>query len=332
MCLSTISVTGVPEPRVRSGIVEGTGLVIVHGVSGSGKSTTLAHVAASLAGEATASGERRYLPVFVPVAGRVEATRNLEAFGQATIREVLAAIAASLSPDQRERLTRALADQVTHQHSGAKFNARAVLKLFGLADVGAGVQLGGDVVSVVGKSPLDGRGGLRTLGDICRARGFELLVCVEDTDAWAQSDRVQDARDFFGSVVRPLASEVDVAVAIAVQDSWIDGPDVLDEVTDVCERAVTVASVPRPASETAARTMVERIVDRRITLAFDDANVGAEYPAARLFTSEALDVLGHVLFSSGSIRTPITVVRDVLDRHLEDLPDQFSDQHVLDVL
>jgi hypothetical protein len=78
--------------------------------------------------------------------------------------------------------------------------------------------------------------------------------------------------------------------------------------------------------------MVERIVDRRIVLAFDDEEVGRQYPAARLFTSEALDVLGHVLFSSGSVRTPLTVVRDVLDRHAEDLPDRFSDQHVLDVL
>ena len=286
-----LGLTGAPEPRVRSGIVEGTGLVIVRGTSGSGKSTTLAHVAANIAGETTPTSEpRRYLPVFVPVAGRAEATRNLEAFGQAAVREVLAAISASLPSDQRERLTRALASQVTRQHSGAKFNARAALKLFGLVDIGAGLQLGGDVVSVVGTPALDGRGGLRTLGDICRTRGFELVVCVEDTDAWAQSDRAQDARDFFGAVVRPLASEVDVAVAIAVQDTWLDGPDVLDEVIAVCDRAVTVAEVPRPPSEAAARTMVEGVVDRRIVLAFDGEE-GREYPAARLFTSEALDVL-----------------------------------------
>jgi hypothetical protein len=275
---------------------------------------------------------RRYLPVFVPVAGRAEATRNLEAFGQATVREVLAAISANLTTDQRERLVRALADQVTGQHTGARFNARAAAKLFGLVDVGAGLQLGGDVVSVVGTEVLDGRGGLRTLGDICRARGFELVVCVEDTDAWAQSDRIQDARDFFAAVARPLAGEVDIAVAIAVQSSWLDGPDVLDEVTAVCERAVTVAAVPQAASEDGARRMIERIIDRRIALAFEDAAVGRDYPAARLFTSEALAVLGHVLLTGGSVRVPLTVVRDLLDRHAEDLPDQFTEQHLLDVL
>ena len=320
-----------PEPQVRRGLVEGTGLVIVSGESGSGKSTTLASVTASLAGELTAIGERRYLPVVVPVAGRAEATRNLDAFGQATIREVLAAIHDSLTPDQQKRLVRALGDAVTRQHTGARFNARAAATLFGLVEAGAGLQLGNDVVSVVGKDLLDGRGGLKTLGDICRSRGFELIVCIEDTDAWAQSDRAQDAQDFFSSVARPLANDVDIGVAIAVQNAWLEGPEVLDEVIAICERAVTVAAVPRPESEPHARRMVEQIIDRRIDLNIDEHAVG-QYPAAALFSSEALDVLGHVLFKEGNVRAPLSKIRDVLDRHAEALPDKISEHHVLDVL
>jgi len=120
-------------------------------------------------------------------------------------------------------------------------------------------------------------------------------------------------------------------VAIAVQNAWLEGPEVLDEVIAICERAVTVAAVPRPESEPHARRMVEQIIDRRIDLNIDEGALG-RYPAAALFSSEALDVLGHVLFKEGNVRAPLSKIRDVLDRHAEALPDKISEQHVLDVL
>jgi len=321
-----------PEATARGGLVDGTGLVLVCGDSGGGKSSTLAYVCAQLAAERTPTDPpRRYLPVFVPVAGRVEETRNLEAFGRAAVREVLAAIASNLAGDQRDRLRKALADKVTTQHGGLRFNANVGAGVFG-AGGGLGVSLGQDLVSVVGAEPLDGRGGLRTLGDICRARGFELVVCIEDTDGWAQSDRTQDARDFFAAVARPLASEVEVAVGIAVQSTWLEGDEPLDEVAAVRERAVAVAVVPAPESEEQAREMVERILDGRIAYALGNRSDARAYPAARLFDDGALATFGHRLHVERSVRAPLALVRDVLDRNAPDMPSRITEQHVLDVM
>jgi len=322
----------VPEATARGGLVDGTGLVLVRGDSGGGKSSTLAYVCAQLATESTPTvPPRRYLPVFVPVAGRLEETRNLEAFGRAAVREVLAAIESNLGEDQRERLRLALADKVTTQHSGPRFNVNIGAGMFGIGG-GLGFALAQDLVSVIGAEPLDGRGGLRSLGDICRARGFELIVCVEDTDGWAQTDRTQDARAFFASVARPLASEVELAVAIAVQNTWLEGDETLDEVAAVRERAVAIASVPAPATEEQAREMVERILDRRIAYALEDRKGHAEYTAARLFEEGALAAFGHRLHADRSVRSPLGLVRDVLDRNAGDMPERITDQHVLDVM
>jgi hypothetical protein len=45
-----------PEATARGGLTDGSGLLLVRGDSGGGKSTTLAYVAAKLAGETTPTG------------------------------------------------------------------------------------------------------------------------------------------------------------------------------------------------------------------------------------------------------------------------------------
>jgi hypothetical protein len=75
---------------------------------------------------------------------------------------------------------------VTTQRSGAKFNAKLAAKIFN-AGPELGVELGGDVMSIVREQRLDNHGGLKTLGDVVRAHGLELMIAVEDTDAWARS-------------------------------------------------------------------------------------------------------------------------------------------------
>lgn len=69
-----LGIARAPEPIVRGGLVETDGLVMLVGGSGSGKSSVLAYVTAQLASETTGGrAPRRYLPIFVPVAGRPHA-------------------------------------------------------------------------------------------------------------------------------------------------------------------------------------------------------------------------------------------------------------------
>jgi hypothetical protein len=105
---------------------------------------------------------------------------------------------------------------------------------------------------------------VKTLGDIVRARRYELVIAVEDTDALAFDETGGQARAFFGSVARPLASEVDVGIAIAVQAPWVEGNGALAEALALVERAVTAPRMPVPGSDEHAREMIEAVLDGRI--------------------------------------------------------------------
>ena len=78
---------------------------------------------------------------------------------------------------------------------------------------------------------------------------------------------------------------MEVAVAIAVQNTWLEGDETLEDVAAVYERAVAVATVP-----------------------------------------------AHRLHSERSVRAPLALVRDVLDRNAGEMPEQITEQHVLDAM
>jgi hypothetical protein len=316
-----------PEPRLLSGLGVAEGVSLLSGPFGSGKSSVLAHIALALAG--TLSPERpdlTFLPIFVPVVA-VREKLDIERFGQGAIREVLLAIGSALSKEYRDKLEQGKAKRVLRQATGAVFNARLAAKLF---DSGAdvGFRLAGDVATIVDEQSLDSSGGIKTLGDIARANGRELVLFVEDTDAWAfeEGEGRERARAFFGGVGRRLTSDVDVAVAIAAQTHWFKD-DPLAEVQRLAERAMTIAEVPKPSSLQQARTLVEAILDRRIEISLE----GTPPRATDLFSAEVLDALGHEVFETGSVRVPLTKVRDVLD-HADVLPEMIEMDHLLESL
>lgn len=318
-----------PEAPVINALVEGDGIAVLVGPSGSGKSSVLAYVSKQLAQKATDDG-RPYLPIFLPVAGRPDHTTNLEVFGKGVMLEVILALRTGLGDHHRGRLERAMAESVSTQSAGAKFTTRLAAMIPGLRGE-IGFELAQDVVSVVGKQDLDNRGGLRTLGDIVRARGFELIVVVEDTDALAFDETGRLARDFFSSVARPLSSEVDVGVAIAVQGPWLEGDSALAEASALVERAVTAPRMPLPGSDLHAREMVEAVLERRIQRGLEDVGSLGANPSAALFTDAALGALGHELRATGSMRRPLSRVRDALDRCADfGMPEQLDVTHLLE--
>jgi ABC-type uncharacterized transport system YnjBCD ATPase subunit len=139
----------VPEPAVMNALVEGDGIAALIGPSGSGKSSVLASVAKQLATAESRAG-RRYLPVFLPVAGRPEHASRLDIFGQGVMLEVILALRSGLDGHYRERLERAMAEQVTTHSSGAKFLTKLAASIPGLTGE-VGFELAQDLVSVVGR-------------------------------------------------------------------------------------------------------------------------------------------------------------------------------------
>ena len=315
-----------PEPRMLHGLSERDGVALLFGDSGAGKSSVLSYVTTELAGELTDEEEpHRYLPVFVPVVGQ-PAAGTLDDFGRAAMLEVLLALRDVAPQEARERIEAGMGKEVSTQRSGAKFNAKLAAKIFN-AGPEMGIELGPDVVTIVREQRLDNRGGLKTLGDVVRAHGLELLIAVEDTDAWASSAEGEGtARTFFSDVIRPLAADVDVGVAIAVQSRW----EALDEVVALRERAVSVATMPDPTSEDHARQMIEGILERRIRYGLGERYPLPDAPVREAFADDALAVLAHDLSGSGNFRRPLAIVRDTFDRHADGLPDQFEREHLLD--
>lgn len=315
-----------PEPIVTGGMVEADGLVMLVGRSGAGKSSVLAAVAKDLATRRTQAGNT-YLPIFVPVAGRPHAI-DLDAFGRAAMREIVLALRASLPEELRDRLVQATSAEISIQERGQKFNAKMTGQVFG-AGPEAGFELGGAVTTVITSGVADNRGGVTTLADVCRAHGTELVVIVEDTDAWARGG-TDVAQRFFTNVARPL-TDAEIAVGVAVQSGWLEGEgDALAEAHDLRERAVAVAEVPEARTDAQAATVIRAVLNRRVLRAVDRPQELSASPVDELFTDDALLLLAGELRMTGSVRTPLARVRDALDRHGEELPERLDAIHLLD--
>jgi hypothetical protein len=309
----------------RTALSDGDGLSLLSGPSGSGKSSVFAAIASELASTANPEG-RRFLPIFMPVAAQPEAASDLDAFGRGAIAETLAALRNGLPGPMREKLERGKADEVRLERRGPRFNARLVARVFG-AGGDAGIELGGDLVSIAGKGRLDARGGLRTLSDIVRTRGLELVVIVEDTDAWAITAGGEEiATAFFSNVLRPVSADVELAIGVAVQDRWADHRGAIE----LRERAVGAVSMPEPADAGQAARLVGAVLARRIEWNLGDtAELGVD-PAGDLFSADALEALAGELRTTRSMRAPLATVRDTLDRLADDLPDRIEREHLLD--
>jgi AAA ATPase-like protein len=312
-----------PEPRVRSGLEEGDGLALLVGAPGSGKSSVLAYVAARLAGSRSDAG-RLYLPVFVPVAARPEAS-DLDLFGRGVALEVLLALREQLPKAARERLERQLAEQVSRQRTPPQFNARLAARIPGLSSE-AGVKFAGEIVTLAGRERLDNYGGLRSLGDLARAHGHELIVLVEDTDAWSSIPSGPEvAEAFFAGVLRPLASDADVAVGVAVQPRWEELP-AFAELKERAVAAVPMPPVPRPPRAT---RVVAAVLERRVRRAVG-AEVAGEDVIERLLTPDGLETLASEMIERGSLRAPLARLRDTLDRFADGLPERLDREHFLE--
>ena len=296
-----------PEPLMLSGLGE-DGISVLIGPSGAGKSNVLAHTAEALL--ETAPVGRRLLPIFVPVAGRSDVSSDVREFGAAATLEVFLALKNSLGEYYRVKLDTLMAERVETQHSGQRFNAGLAAKIFG-GGPEVGFELASDIVTVTA-IPNRPDGGLNDLANVCRARGRELILLIEDTDGWARAPGgLELARAFFGSVAHPIHRNVDVPVAIAVQDSWVDQG--LAEVDALVEAAVSVAHIPSIGSTDEARALIEAVLKRRVAFEYGDEPAPA---VAELFTEKAISHLAGITVETRSVRKPLAAVRDTLDRFL----------------
>jgi hypothetical protein len=325
-----IGIAPAPEPVIANALREAEGMALLVGETGAGKSSVLAWTATSLAAQQTPTDPpRAYFPVFVPVAGSPADTADLDAFGRATMHEVLSALKGGFSGRDRKRVEEAMASEVSTHHVGADFNVKLHAKVFGTG-VEVAAATARDVVGLVRDGRLDNYGGIPTLGTILRARGLELILIVEDTDAWAISAESLDlARSFFRGVARPLATDVDVGVALAVQTPWLSGDRELAEVQLLAEKALTCTPMPQPASEQEAELILERVLDKRIRRGLDEPEALGDAPSRAVFSAEALAELAREFFERGVPRAVLTYVRDTLDRHSGDLPERIELHHLL---
>jgi hypothetical protein len=156
-----------PERMIADGIAQHTGITLLVGERGNGKSSLLAYVADRLAGTASEDG-RRYLPLFVPVATRGKDAASLETFGGMAIGSLLAGFD-DLSEEQEQAFRAVTAEAISREAPSRSFNANVAAKVFG-AGVEGGVASKGEVITVVtsGAAP-DDFGGLTTLAQPCAA-------------------------------------------------------------------------------------------------------------------------------------------------------------------
>lgn len=322
--LADVQVAQPPEPMVLSGLREQDGLVLLVGPSGSGKSSVLAHAAECLGNEAAEDG-RRYLPLFVPVAPRAADARSVEGFGRVVMFELLTALRDSLPPVTRHKVERALSQHVTVEKTPTRFNAKLTGKVFGVGGE-AGVAFAEEVVSVSGNTELDNRGGVKTLGDIARSRGFEIVVLVEDTDAWANMPGGDSQAAAFIAVLQTLSRDTDLAMGIAIQNRWATG----SRFDELAQRAVTVARMPEISALAPAKRLITAIIDRRANRVIDPEEL--PNPSDSLFTDHALGSLAQDLLTAGSVRSPLAWLRDALDHFSDSLPERIERDHLVEAL
>lgn len=309
-----------PERMIAEGIAQHTGITLLVGERGNGKSSVLAYVADRLAGTESEDG-RRYLPLFVPVATRGEDAAKLETFGAMAIGSLLAGFD-DLSEEQERAFRAVSAEAISREAPSRTFNASVAAKVFG-AGVEGGVASKGEVITVVtsGTAP-DDFGGLTTLAHTLRGRDRELVVIVEDTDGWTLQDGDEGrtlAREFFGRVLAPLAT-ADVSVVIAVQTHWTTG---VEEFAALNERAVKRVTLPGFEDGERAEATVRRVIAGRI-----EWKLGGARSAADAITDAAVAALAEQLRRTGSIRSVLTLVRDTLDQLQPSLPARIDTEHL----
>lgn len=309
-----------PERMIAEGIAQHTGITLLVGERGNGKSSVLAYVADRLAGTASEDG-RRYLPLFVPVATRGEDAAKLETFGAMAIGSLLAGFE-DLSDEQEQAFRAVTAEAISREAPSRTFNASVAAKVFG-AGIEGGVASKGEVITVVtsGTAP-DDFGGLTTLAHTLRGRDRELVLIVEDTDGWTLQDGDEGrtlARAFFGRVLAPLAT-ADVSVVIAVQTHWTTE---VDEFAAVNERAVKRVTLPTFDDVERAEATVRRVIGGRI-----EWKLGGARNAAEVVTDAAVTALAEHLRQTGSIRSVLTLIRDVVDKLETNFPDRIGTEHL----
>ena len=315
-----------PEQVLLDAVSQTDGLALVVGESGAGKSSLMAYCAEALT-DLSRDG-RRYLPLLVPVAAHGVEAAKLSTFGRLAVASLLAA----LPVPERERtlLDRMTAQKVTRQLPSKDFNARLALKggaPGGVASAGAdfGLTLRGEVLSISAPGALDHDpyGGLEQLAHTLRGVQRELVVMVEDTDAWAldPDGGLDVARAFFGGVLGPLQAP-GFSVVVAAQTHWAE----LDAFNALAERAVARIDVPT-YSRPRAKQVIEAIVAGRISWSLADE---APHTSDEVLEEDALDVLAARLHETGSVRSALTLLRDTLTRVSAGFPDVLTREHLLD--
>ena len=311
------------EMHLDTAIRRGSGIVLVVGPSGGGKSSLIAFTTRELAGShALGSPPRRFLPLYVPVAARGIDAADLRVFGQLAIRQLLSSFGATLKRRDIRRLERGAADAITRQPPSVSFNPKLTAKGFGLGGE-LGAQLAGEIVSITTEgATLDEHGGLTTLAHTVRGHEHELVIVIEDTDAWTITDEDQGrdlAREFFGHVVAPLIA-ADLTVVVAAQTHW----DEVDAFQAVAARAAARVELPTIIGRAQAVRAVACLVQRRASWA-----LGREIPLEDVVTESAVEVLAARL-GTGSFREPLTLLRDALGRLAPTFPDRLDRGHLLE--
>jgi hypothetical protein len=311
-----------PEDLVASAVAQESGLTLVVGAPGNGKSSLLAYVADALA-NGPAGATRRYLPLFVPVSSRGEDATSLETFGAIAIASLLA-VFDDLTHDQRQAFLEATSEEITRQSPSHALNAKLAAKPFGVG-VEGGVEARDEVITVTtAGGPADSFGGLATLAHTLRGRDRELILIVEDTDGWTLQDDAKGntlARLFFGGVLAPLAT-AEVSLVVALQTRWTTE---VEEFEGINERALRRVTLPTFESGDHAEFTVRRVIARRL-----EWQLGAPHDARDAVTDAAVETLATTLRETGSIRTVLTMLRDTLDQLDGNYPERIDREHLVE--
>lgn len=313
-----------PEAQIASAVAQATGLTLVVGEPGNGKSSLLAFLADALF-SSPAPDDRLCLPLFVPVASRGEDAADLETFGAMAAQSLLGTFD-DLTDQQRQLVTAIGSDEVTRQLPSNALNAKVAAKIFG-AGVEGGVESRDEVVTVTAAgASVDEYGGLATLAHTLRARKRELILIIEDTDGWTLQDGELGstlARRFFGSVLAPLAT-AEVSVVVALQTHWTRE---VEEFTLLNERAIKRVTLPTFGDRARAEQTVRSVVARRL-----DWKLSGTHDAAQALTDGAVEALATDLAQRGSIRTVLTLLRDALDRLDGAFPARLDTEHLVETV
>jgi hypothetical protein len=197
------------EARALRECVERESLVGVLGPRGGGKSSLIACVCANL--------PKTHVPLRIPVAV-VDDPTSIEVIATVALDRALSEI--ELDDSQRENLEHARADTVTTERTPG-----------GIADW----KLGGAQIPVevhyelqtlrqqlqTAPGPSGRFAGLDRLITILVSRGIRPVLVLEDTEAALGGVELARVEGFLGGPVRAIATELDAALLIAIQDVFV---------------------------------------------------------------------------------------------------------------